>query len=137
MSITKIIIGYLLTSLVFFAIDIVWLGLIAKNIYAKYLGQFLSDDVNWMAAILFYLIYIAGISVFAIYPAIEKNSLVHAVILGAFFGLVAYATYDLTNYATLKDWPVSIVIIDLIWGTFLTASVATAGFYIIRFIKGF
>ena len=137
MSITKIIVGYLLTSLVFFAIDMVWLGLIAKNIYAKYLGQFLSNDVNWLAAIVFYLIYIAGISVFAIYPAVEKNSLVHAVMLGAFFGLVAYATYDLTNYATIKDWPVTIVVIDLIWGTFLTASVATAGFYIIRFIKGF
>lgn len=137
MSISKIIISYLLTTVVFFAIDIVWLGLIAKNIYAKYLGHYLSDQVNWFAAMAFYLLYIAGIFVFAILPAVEKNSVFHAIVYGAFLGLVAYATYDLTNYATLKDWPVMIVVIDLIWGTILTSSVATAGFFITRFVKGF
>jgi len=137
MSFSKIIISYFFTMLVFFAIDLVWLGLIAKNLYAKYLGHFLSAEVNWLAAIIFYLLYIAGILVFIVFPAVEKNSLVHAVLYGAFFGLVAYATYDLTNYATLKDWPFAIVVIDLVWGTLLTASVATAGFFIVRFVKGF
>ena len=134
MGVTKIIISYLLTMVVFFAIDLVWLGLIAKNLYAKHLGNFMADNVNWAAAVVFYLLYIAGIMVFAIYPAVEKNSFTHALMYGAFFGLVAYATYDLTNYATLKDWPVNIVIIDLIWGTILTASVAVSGFYITRFV---
>ena len=137
MSISKFLISYLLTTVVFFAIDIVWLGLIAKNIYAKYLGHYLSDDVNWLAAMAFYLLYIAGIFVFAILPAVEKNSVINAILYGAFLGLVAYATYDLTNYATLKDWPVRIVVIDLVWGTILTSSVATAGFFITRYVKGF
>lgn len=137
MGFSKIVISYLLTMIVFFAIDLVWLGLIAKNLYGKYLGHYLSPEVNWSAAMIFYLLYIAGILVFTVFPAVEKNSLVHAVLYGAFFGLVGYATYDLTNYATLKDWPLAIVIIDLVWGTILTASVATAGFFIVRFVKGF
>ncbi len=136
MTFSKIIISYLLTTVVFFTIDLVWLGLIAKNLYAKYLGHYMSDEVNWTAAIIFYLLYIAGILAFTILPAVEKQSLTHAIVYGAFFGLVAYATYDLTNLATLKDWPVAIVIIDLIWGTILTALVATAGFFITNWVKG-
>ena len=137
MPFTKIIISYLLTTIVFFAIDIVWLGFVAKDLYAKHLSHFMADNVNWTAAIIFYLLYIAGILVFAVYPAVEKNSFSYALIYGAFFGLVAYATYDLTNLATLKDWPVKIVIIDLIWGTVLTASVAVSGFYITTWVKAY
>ena len=137
MPFTKIIITYLLTTIVFFAIDIVWLGVVAKDLYAKHLSHFMADNVNWTAAIIFYLLYIAGILVFAVYPAVEKNSFSYALIYGAFFGLVAYATYDLTNLATLKDWPVKIVIIDLIWGTVLTASVAVSGFYIATWVKAY
>lgn len=137
MTFSKIVVTYLLTTVVFFAIDMVWLGLIAKNLYAKYLGHYLSDEVNWLAAIIFYLLYIAAILVFVVFPAVEKQSLTHAILYGAFFGLVAYATYDLTNLATMKNWPVAIVIIDLIWGTVLTASVATAGYFIATRVKGF
>ena len=134
MNIGKIIISYLLTAVVFFAIDIVWLGFIAKNLYRKYLGSFLSDHVNWAAAIIFYLIYIIGISVFAIYPSVNKDSVLNAILLGALFGAIAYATYDLTNLATLKNWPLPIVFIDIAWGAVLTALVSVAGFYIVKMV---
>ena len=135
MSIMNIIIGYVLTTVVFLIIDLVWLGFIAKDLYRKYLGKFLSDEVNWTAAIIFYLIYIVGISVFAIYPAVNKDSVFNAILLGGLFGFFCYATYDLTNLATLKDWPLTIVFIDIIWGAVLTASVSVSGFYIVKLLK--
>lgn len=135
MSITRLIISYLLTALVFFAIDMLWLGLIARNLYRKYLGSFLSDTVNWTAAIIFYLLFIVGIFYFAILPAIEKNSLAKAVLSGALFGFFTYATYDLTNLATLKNWPLPIVFIDMAWGAVLTALVSTAGYYIVKWVR--
>jgi uncharacterized membrane protein len=130
----KLIISYLLTTIVFFAVDMTWLGLIAKDLYKKYLGGFLSDKVNWYAAIIFYLLFIIGIFYFAILPAVEKNSLVKAIISGALFGVFTYATYDLTNLATLKDWPLPIVFIDILWGAVLTGIVSTAGFYIVKWV---
>jgi len=135
MSIQKIIFAYLLTAVVFFAIDMLWLGVIAKDLYNRSLGNFLSDQVNWTAAIIFYLIFIVGISIFAIYPSVEKNSVVSAIVLGALFGVFTYATYDLTNLATLKDWPLQIVFIDIAWGAFLTASVSVSGFYIVKMLN--
>lgn len=132
MNFSKLIISYLLTMVVFFVIDMLWLGLIAKNIYRKYLGALMSDTVNWGAAILFYLLFIAGIFVFVIYPSLEKQSAIRALLLGAFFGLICYATYDLTNYATMKGFPLNIVIIDLIWGTTLTSIVSISGYYITK-----
>ena len=130
----KLIISYLLTTVVFFAVYMAWLGLIAKGLYKKYLGSFLSDKVNWPAAIIFYLLFIIGIFYFAILPAVEKNSLAKAIISGALFGFFTYATYDLTNLATLKDWPLPIVFIDIIWGAVLTGIVSTAGFYIVKWV---
>ena len=134
MQLYKLLISYLLTALVFFAIDMVWLGFIAKNLYRKYLGAFLSDTVNWPAAIVFYLLFIGGIFYFAILPAAEKNSLGKAILGGALFGFLAYATYDLTNLATLKNWPLTIVWIDMAWGAVLTGLVSTAGFYIVKWM---
>ena len=134
MILKNILISYFLTTIVFFALDMVWLGLIAKNIYQKYLGNFLSDKVNWTAAVIFYLIFIAGIFIFVILPSIEKQSMVRALVLGAIFGLIAYATYDLTNYATLKGFPLNIVFIDLAWGAVLTSIVSLAGYNISKFI---
>ena len=130
----KLIISYLLTTVVCFAVDMAWLGLIAKGLYKKYLGSCLSDKVNWPAAIIFYLLFIIGIFYFAILPAVEKNSLAKAIISGALFGFFTYATYDLTNLATLKDWPLPIVFIDIIWGAVLTGIVSTAGFYIVKWV---
>lgn len=134
MALIKIIYIYILTSLAFFVIDIVWLGFVAQNFYNKYLSHLLSAKVNWPAAIIFYLIYIVGILVFAVFPAYNEESLFKAIVLGGLFGLVAYATYDLSNLATLKDWPLTVVLVDIIWGIVLTSSVSIAGFYITRFI---
>ena len=134
MPFTKILLGYLLTTVVFFAIDILWLGLIAKGLYNKILGHLLADQVNWTAAIIFYLLFIVGIFVFAILPAVEKESFRYALIYGALFGFFTYATYDLTNLATLKGWPVKIVFIDILWGIVLTASVSISGFYIMKWL---
>ena len=133
MNFLKVIVSYLFTMAVFFLIDLLWLGLIAKNIYRKYLGALMSDTVNWAAAILFYLLFIAGIFVFVIYPSVEKQSATRALLSGAFFGLISYATYDLTNYATLKGFPLNIVVIDLIWGTVLTSIVSISGYYITKY----
>lgn len=135
MPLSKLVLSYFLTSIVFFAIDMVWLGFLAKDIYRKYLGSFLSDQVNWTAAIVFYLLFIIGIFVFVILPAVEKNSLASAIGLGAFFGLITYATYDLTNLATLKNWPLPIVFIDLAWGAVLTALVSAAGYGIVKWVN--
>ena len=131
----KLILSYFLTSLVFFAVDMLWLGLLVKDFYRKHLDGFLSDRVNWTAAIIFYLIFIVGIFVFVILPAVEKSSLLKAIGLGAFFGFITYATYDLTNLATLKNWPLTIVIVDMAWGAVLTAIVSAAGYGIVKWLN--
>lgn len=135
MNIKSILISYLLTFIVFLLVDMLWLGIIAKKLYQKYLGDFLSDKVNWTAAFAFYFIYVAGISIFAIYPAVNKGSVFNAVLMGALFGIFTYATYDLTNLATLKDWPLPIVFIDIIWGAVLSAIVSFSGYYIVKWIN--
>jgi uncharacterized membrane protein len=134
MNIKSIIFSYLLTFAVFLIIDMLWLGVIAKNIYQKYLGGFLTDRVNWTAAFIFYFIYVVGISIFAIYPAVNKGSVFNVILMGALFGFFTYATYDLTNLATLKGWPIPIVFIDIIWGSVLSAIVGFSGFYIVKWL---
>jgi uncharacterized membrane protein len=130
----KLVYLYLLTLPVFFGIDMLWIGVVAKGFYRKNLGHLLRPDINWTAALIFYLLYIVGILIFATLPALEKKSLHQAVVLGALFGFFAYATYDLSNLATLKDWPVNIVFVDVLWGMVLTASVAGASFFIGKWI---
>jgi uncharacterized membrane protein len=134
MPLKTLALSYALTTLVFFAIDLVWLGVVAKGLYGRYLGSFLAPNVNWTAAIIFYLLFIVGIFIFAIIPAVEKGSVNHAIIYGALFGFFTYATYDLTNLATLKDWPLPIVFIDIAWGSVLTALVSLAGYHITRWV---
>lgn len=121
---------YLITLPVFFAIDMFWLGVVAKNFYKQQIGFLMTPNVNWVAAIVFYLIFIAGLVMFVISPALEKASLLHAVLFGAAFGFVSYATYDLTNLATLKDWPLMITLVDLAWGAVLSGSVSTVSYLI-------
>ena len=121
---------FLIALPVFFVIDMVWLVLVAKKFYSQQIGFLMKPDINWTAAIIFYLLFIAGLIVFVISPAVEKNSWVHALLYGAFFGLITYATYDLTNLSTLKDWPVLVTIVDLIWGTVLAASVSLVTYLI-------
>lgn len=121
---------YLLTFVAFLAIDGLWLGFVARNLYRKYLGFLMTPNTVWAAAVLFYLLYIVGVLVFAVLPGLDAGSIGKAALLGALFGLIAYATYDLTNLATIKDWPVLVTVIDLIWGTALSAAVATIGYLI-------
>ena len=130
----KIVGVYLLSLIVFLAVDMLWLGVVAKDFYRNNLGHLLRADVNWAAALIFYLLYVAGVLIFASMPALERQSLRQAVLLGALFGFFAYATYDLTNLATLKDWPLNVALVDILWGTVLTATVAAASFGIGRWI---
>ncbi len=132
--ISKLITGYLLTTVVFFAIDILWLGVIAKGLYNKMLGHLMATNVNWTAAIIFYLIFIVGIFVFSIVPGIQKESFQYALIYGVLFGFFTYATFDLTSLATLRDWPIKIVFIDIVWGMVLTGSVASSGYLIMKWL---
>lgn len=121
---------YAIALPVFFTIDMIWLGLVAKNFYRGQIGSLMKTDVNWVAAIIFYLIFISGLVVFVITPAMEKGSLSHALLFGALFGFVCYATYDLTNLAVAKDWPLLVTIVDLIWGAVLAASVSSVTYFI-------
>lgn len=115
---------YLITIPIFFLIDLIWLGVLAKDFYKKHLGHLMRPDVNWTAAVIFYLLFIAGIVIFAVKPALETLNAGRALLYGALFGLMAYATYDLTNLATLRDWPLIVTVVDLIWGTLLCGCVA-------------
>jgi len=116
---------YFIALPIFFAIDLLWLGLVAKSFYAKQLGHLMKTNINWPAGIIFYLLFLIGLVLFVIVPAVEKKSVFSAVIMGGLFGFFAYATYDLTNLATLKNWPLTVSIVDMLWGTILAASVST------------
>ena len=120
----KYVLLYLVAAAVFFSIDMVWLGFLAKDFYQAHLGFVLSEEVNWPAATAFYLIYLSGIIYFAIVPNLSHGNLQGALVKGALFGFFCYATYELTNMATIGDWPLTVVVIDLIWGTVLTSSTA-------------
>ncbi len=125
---------YLLTVPLFFAIDLLWLGVVAKNFYQNQLAHLLGP-VNWPAALLFYFMYIAGIILFAVKPALDAQALGKAAVWGALFGFFTYATYDLTNLATLKDWPLKVVMVDIAWGTLLCTLVATGSYLIGRWLS--
>jgi len=125
---------YALTVPIFFIIDILWLGFIARGFYRRQLNFILSPQVNWPAAACFYLIYIAGIIFFAVRPAIISSSWRQAAVLGALFGFFTYATYDLTNLATIQKWPLAIVVVDIIWGVCLGTLVAAFSFAISKWL---
>jgi uncharacterized membrane protein len=119
MTFRQTILLYGITLGIFFAIDMVWLVVVAKSFYRKHLGYLMAPKVVWPAAILFYLLFIAGLIVFAVRPGLAAGAPLKALLLGAFLGLVSYATYDLTNQATVKDWPAIVTVVDLVWGTTL------------------
>ena len=121
---------YFATLIAFFVIDMVWLGLIARTLYRNYLGFLLASTTNWYAVILFYLLFILGILVFVVLPGLKDNSLKATLLRAVLFGLVTYATYDLTNLATVKNWPVLITVIDLAWGTILSVLVSYISFMV-------
>ncbi len=121
---------YAIALPIFLAIDMVWLGLVAKNFYKSQVGFLMKADINWTAAILFYLLFIVGLVLFVILPSVEKGSWMQALLLGAFFGFITYATYDLTNLATLKDWPLLVTIVDLAWGATLASLVSVLAYFL-------
>lgn len=126
---------YLVAVVIFFTIDLIWLGLVARGFYQNQIGFLLSSRVNWPAAITFYLLYIGGMVFFVLRPALAQESWRAALFTGAFFGFITYATYDLTNLATIKDWPLLVTAVDLLWGTALGASVSLGTFLILNFLS--
>lgn len=129
MSIGKLALLYLASVVAFFAIDLVWLSTMTSRLYQPRLGHLLSAEPRLGVAAGFYLLYVAGVVALAVLPGLQQGSLVTALWRGALLGLIAYATYDLTNLATLRDWPLDITVIDLIWGTSLTGAVSVIGYY--------
>lgn len=117
---------YAISVPVFFVIDMIWLGFVASSFYRERMGDLLQ--INWTASIVFYLIFLVGLTFFATYPNLDKGWQM-VLLYGALFGFFTYATYDLTNLSTLKDWPLDLVIVDIIWGTLLGASVAVATYF--------
>lgn len=134
MATVQILKLYGLMTLVFFAIDLVWLGVVASGFYQKHLGYLLAKQVRWAPALLFYLVFILGILVFAVLPGLSIPSMARTLALGAFLGFFAYATFDLTCAALFKDFPGVVVVVDMVWGTCLSAAVATAGYGIGRWL---
>jgi len=124
MQMSRVLLTYGVSVPVFFIVDMIWLGVIARGFYRKALEPLLTPNINWTAAIIFYLLFLVGILIFALLPGMEKRSLVYTVGMAALFGLISYATYDLTNLATLRDWPLMLSIVDMMWGSFLSASTA-------------
>jgi uncharacterized membrane protein len=122
---------YLVAVVTFFLIDMVWLGLVAKSFYSNQIGQLLRPDVNWVAAIIFYLLFVGALVYFVIVPGVNNGDLIELLFSAALFGLVTYATYDLTNLATLKDWPLLVTVVDLIWGMALSTLVSLITYLII------
>ena len=121
---------YFIALPVFFAIDMIWLGLVAKKFIREQIGFLMKTNINWLAAIIFYLLFIVGLVFFVITPAVEKKNWFNALFVGALFGLLTYSTYDLTNLATLKDWPLFLTVVDIIWGMVLSASVSLISYFI-------
>lgn len=126
---------YLSMLVCFFAVDLLWIGVAARGFYQKQLGFLLRPSPNWTVAICFYLIYITGILVFVVSPALQAESWRKALFLGAFFGFVTYATYDLTNHATVKGWPWIVSLVDMCWGTILCSTVAICGYFAGRWLS--
>jgi uncharacterized membrane protein len=117
-----------------FGLDLVWLGLVAKQFYQKYIGHLMRPDIQWAPGVLFYLIYVAALIVFVVEPSLQKQSLARAVGLGAFFGLAAYAAFDLTCLALFKDFPMTAAVVDLAWGASLSAMVCAAVYSAARYV---
>lgn len=128
----KFLIAYLATAIVFLIIDYIWLGHVMKDYFTTQLSHLMTDEVNLGIAALFYLFYAAGVVFLCVNPALEQGAWAKAMINGAVLGFLAYGTYDITNMATLKDWPMTLSLIDITWGTLLTAVSSVAGYFAVR-----
>lgn len=123
----KYIAGYLAAVFVIVALDMLWLGLIAKAMYQQGIGHLMAEQPRILAAVAFYVLYAAGLMIFAVMPYAQDAGWYKPVLMGALFGFFAYATYDLSNLATLRNWPVGLALVDMAWGTALSAAAAAAG----------
>jgi uncharacterized membrane protein len=121
--------AYLATGIVFAVLDAVWLGVVARGFFQSQLGDLMRAKILFAPAIAFYVLFIAGLVVFAVLPG---TSLINAAVLGGFFGLVAYGTYDLTNFSTLKGWPLKMVAVDMVSGVTLSAACAAGGWQVLQ-----
>lgn len=128
--------AYLATAAIFLFADFLWLGYIAKTFYFSRLGELLLDKPNLSVAAVFYAVYVIGVVIFAVGPALKSGSWQTALIYGALFGFFCYGTYDMTNLATLKGWPVTVAVVDVIWGTVLTGISALLGYLVTRQLFG-
>lgn len=124
--------AYIVSGVLFAVIDGIWLSVVANTFYRSQLGSLLLDKPNLPAAVAFYMVFLVGLVIFVIAPSLEAGSLKMAAILGALFGIVTYATYDLTNLATLKNYPLPMTIVDIIWGAVLSASVSVLTVMIVQ-----
>lgn len=127
-------IAYLTTAAMFLLMDFVWLAKIATKFYFDRIGHLMMDKPNLGAAAVFYAVYVVGLLIFAVSPALRSGSLTTALIYGALFGFFTYATYDMTNYATLRNWPLEVVALDVAWGIIISAVSAASGYYLTRLI---
>jgi uncharacterized membrane protein len=128
--------GYAVSLAVFVILDMVWLGNMVNRVYRPTLGDVLISGVNLPPAIIFYLIYPVGLMIFAVLPALKSGSVVAAVAYGALFGFFSYATYDLSNYATVRNWTLQLTIVDIAWGTVLGSIAASCGYLLAAKVKG-
>ena len=119
---------YGVALITFFAMDLLWLGVVARGFYQTHMGHLMKPSVNWTAAVAFYLLFLVGLVVLVILPAVERQSFTDAVLLGALFGFVTYAAYDLTNLATLDGFPLKVALVDLVWGSVLCATISAITF---------
>ena len=124
--------AYVCTAAILFPLDLIWIGGIARNFYRDGLGPIMAEKPNIGVAVAFYVLYVVGLCLFVVVPALTENAWKHALLWGALFGLFAYATYDLTNLATLKNWPMIVSVVDMAWGAFVTALAATGGYLAVR-----
>ena len=121
---------YLIAGGVYWIIDFLWLTIVAQKFYQQQLGKMLADKIRWPAAAIFYFLYPVGVIIFAVMPGVKEQSLIRSLILGALFGYFTYSTYDLSNYITLKGWPLKVVIVDILWGIFVSTLVALVGYLV-------
>jgi len=126
--------AYIAAGVMFLVFDLVWLGLVAKDVYGSRLGDLMATSVNIPAAVMFYALYLLGVVIFAINPALQTGDWKTALIWGSLFGFFCYMTYELTSLAVIQDWPASLVWIDIVWGTLLTGAVATTAYFITKII---